>query len=261
MKWGSPLLARSSALLLLLGGCDLAFGVGGDPDPCELASFDTTRPTEITSAFRFSVDWDQRFAVIVGNDGLNAEIELPNGTSHPIDLGPYNPINLSLNPEGTALLFSTATEPVLLEGALRASPGSWQPAARTPLATYAGTPSADVFGPRRMLARMHSFDETVQELEDQNGTWVPVGEAHMLASETPPNLTPNGLTAVFARATPAETGIATEIYGMTRPSTDVWFDEPVKILANGNDQSPQLLGHCERLYTIHNGDTLTRYDR
>jgi hypothetical protein len=253
--------------LLLLGGCDLAFGVGGDPDPCELASFDSARPTEITTAFRFSVDWDQRFAVIVGNDGLNAEIELPSGTAHPIDLGPYNPVNLSLNPEGTALLYTSATEPPQLEGALRASPGSWQPAARTPVATYTGTPSADVFGPRRMLARMHEFDHddqgqpTVQELEDQDGTWVPIGTAHPLDADVPPNLTPNGLTAVFSRATIAETGVATEIYGMTRPSTDVWFGEPVKILANGNDQAPQLLGHCERLYTIHDGNKLTRYDQ
>lgn len=248
-------------MLLLLGGCDLAFGVGGDPDPCELASFDTARPTEITTAFRFSVDWDQRFAVIVGDDGLNAEIELPSGTARSIDLGPYNPVNVSLAPEGSALLYTSATEPPMLEGALRASPGSWELAARTPVATYAGTPSADVFGPRRMLARMHPLDETVQELEDQDGTWVAVGDEHALASEMPPNLTPDGLTAVFARGTIAETGTAYEIYGMTRPSTGAWFGEPVRILANGDDHAPQLLGHCERLYTIHDMNTLTRYDR
>lgn len=256
--------------LLPLAGCDLAFGVGGDPDPCELSSFDTARPTEISAAFRFSVDWDQRFAVVAGNDGINSEIDLRAGTSRAIELGPYSIVNLALNPEGTALLYTSSTEPPLLEGALRASPGSWQLAARAPAATLVGTPSADVFGPRRMLARMHPFDfddqgqPTVQELEDQNGTWVAIGAAHPLDSEVPPNLAPNGLTAVFARGVASETGVTTEIFGMTRPSTDVWFDEPVKILSNGDDHTPQLLGHCERLYTIHGGETgpvLTRYDR
>jgi hypothetical protein len=256
---------------LLLGGCDLAFGVGGDPNPCELASFDGARSTEISPAIRFSVDWDQRFAVVVIGDGYLAEIALADGTKTLIDLGPYEPVNLSLNPEGNALLYTARIEPPVLAGALRASVGTWQLDARAPTATFTGTPSADVFGPRRMLARMHEFDvddqgqPTVQELEDDNGTWVRVGSAHPLVADLPPNLTPNGLTAVFSRSATTEMGTVIEIFGMTRPSTDVWFGEPVKILSNGSDHSPQLLGHCERLYTIHGGGeggpALTRYER
>jgi hypothetical protein len=252
--------ARSSALLLLLGGCDLAFGVGGEPDPCELASFDGARTTDIIPAYSFSVDWDQRFAVVRLDNEMSVEVDLPNGTPRPIDLGPYNNLSFSLAPEGTSLLYTSATEPPMLEGALRASPGSWKLDARVPIATYVGTPSADVFGPRRVLAKMRPLDETVQELEDENGTWVPVGDAHPLASDLAPNLTPNGLTAVFSRPTLTETGVVHEIFGMTRASTDEWFGEPVKILANGEDAHPQLLGQCQRLYTVHVG-TMRRYDR
>ncbi|HUS33491.1 MAG TPA: hypothetical protein VMZ53_33545 [Kofleriaceae bacterium] len=252
--------ARSSVLLLLLGGCDLAFGVGGEVEPCELQAFDSARATDIIPAFRFSVDWDQRFAVAVLDDGSHAELELPSGTPRKVDLGPYITLNAALSPEGDALLYTSSTEPPVLEGALRGAPGSWTLEARTPIATFVGTPTADVFGPRRVLARMHMNDATVQELEDDNGTWVPVGGAHDFDSEMPPNLTPNGLTAVFTRRTLTESGDALEVYGMTRPSMDEWFGTPVKILANGNDEAPQLLGHCERLYTIHDG-LMRRYDR
>jgi hypothetical protein len=99
----------------------------------------------------------------------------------------------------------------------------------------------------------------VTELEDDNGTWVVVGE-HPLVSDFPPNMTPNGLNAVFSRAVQTETGTAHELFGMTRASTAEWFGEPVKILANGEDTHPQLLGQCQRLYTVHDG-VMRRYDR
>ena len=195
---------------------------------------------------------------------MSAELTLASGDLKIIDLGPYIGLTLSLAPEGNALLYTASMEPLMLEGALRAGPGSWTLGARTPVATYVGTSSADVFGPRRMLARMRDQDETVQELEDQNGTWKPIGDAHPLLSTFPPNLTPNGLTAVFARSTTTDTGMISEIYGMTRSSPNEWFGEPVKILENSNDDMPQLLGNCSRLYTVHKGDEapqLRRYDR
>jgi hypothetical protein len=246
--------------LLLLGGCDLAFGVGGEPDPCDLGTFDSARTTDIAPAFRFSVDWDQRFAVVEHDDTTYAELALPDATETPIDLGLYATINLALAPEGSALLYTTTSEPMQLEGALRGGPGEWTLGARAPAATFVGTPSADVFGPRRMIARMHEYDDNVQELEDRNGTWVPVGEAHPLAGDLAPNLTPNGLTAVFTRSVMLETGVVLDVYGATRPSTDEWFGDPVKILDASNDRAPQLLGHCDRLYTVHDG-MLRRYDR
>ena len=253
--------ARSSLVFLLLGGCDLAFGVGGDPDPCELASFDKARSTDINMASTFSVDWDQRFAVVDLNTGLFAELDLPAGTSRLIDLGPSSPLSLALSPEGSALLYTTGGEPPILEGALRGEPGMWKLGARVPTATFVGTTSADVFGPRRALARIRPFDTELQELEDDNGTWVPVGDPHPFEGQSAPNLTPNGLTAVFAVRTPTETSFTSEIYGMTRASTAEWFGAPVKILANDKDSAPQLLGHCERLYTIHDENMMRRYDR
>ena len=264
MEWGSPLWARSSLLVLLLGGCDLAFGVDGDPGPCDLGTFNSARANDLTPANAFSIDWDQTYAVVALDNGTSAELTLPAGELRMIDLGLYSGVTMSLDPEGNALLFTASIEPLTLEGALRQGPGAWKLGARAPRATFVGTPSADVFGPRRMLARMHATDDTVQELEDQNGTWVAIGDAHPLVSTYPPNLTPNGLTAVFARSTVTDTSTTSEIYGMTRPTTDAWFGEPVKILANGLDDKPQLLGNCSRLYTVHAGGNdaqLRRYDR
>lgn len=254
------MLARSSVLLLLLGGCDVAFGVDAEPDPCDLGTFNTARTTDIAPAFRFSVDWDQRFAVVAHDDSTFAELSLPDAHETPIDLGLFTSVSLSLAPEGNALLYTANTEPMQLEGALRGGRGEWKLGARAPAVTLVGTPSADVFGPRRMLARMHEYDEKLLELEDQNGTWVPIGDAHDFASDSVPNLTPNGLTAVFTRSVPLETGVVYDVYGMTRPSTNDWFGVPAKILEASQDQVPQLLGHCDRLYTVHDG-TLRRYDR
>ena len=254
--------ARSSGLvsLLLLGGCDLAFGVEAEPVPCELGTFASARATDIAPAFRFSIDWDQHFAVVAHDDNTYGELSIGDGIETPIDLGIYGSQNLALTPEGTALLYTESTEPMQLQGALRASAGSWKVGARIPSVTFAGTPSADVFGPRRMLARVHELDEKLQELEDQDGLWVPIGEPHDFTSDLVPNLTPNGLTAVFTRTVPLETGIVIDVYGVTRASTDEWFGEPQKILEASSDMAPQLLGHCDSLYTVHEG-MLRRYAR
>jgi len=251
------LLARSSvvALALAAGGCDLVFDVGGEQDPCSLGSFDDAPTVDLATAETFSVDWDQTFAVISAS-GISREIALPQGTATDIDLGPYAPGGIALAPEGTSMFYTEIIEPPVLAGALRGGVGVWKLVTDVPRGTFAGTPSADVFGPRRVLVKMRATDAAVQEYEDQAGHWVAVGGTQMVPSDQAPNLTPNGLTAVYS--TTEADGVTHAVYGMTRPSTAVWFGEPVKILAG--DQWPQLLGKCQKLYAVHDG-VLRRYDR
>ena len=237
---------RSSALLLVLAGCDLAFGVHGDPPPCSLGSFTDAVYQDLEVAEDYSVDWEQTFAVIY-RDGKTYHVPF-GGEPAEIDLSIYVPSGFALAPEGNAMFFTAMVEPPLLQGALRTGDVTWQAASVLPRGFFAGTPSADVFGPRRVLV---TADGGVREYEDDAGRWIAVGEPHAVDSERAPNLTPDGLAAVYAGSD--------GIYAMTRPSTSVWFDAPVQILA-GADRSPQLLGRCERLYTTHEG-MLRRWDR
>jgi len=233
-------------LFVLLAGCDFVFGVNGQPEPCELASFDAATATPIVDADEFSVDWDQSFAVFF-SDGFNWQVELPDGEPRKIDLGIYNPTSFSLTPEGDALFFTAAIEPMLLQGALRDG-NTWTVGARVPRGTYAGTPSADVFGPRRVLVKMLAFEETVQEYEDDNGTWVPIGEPLNIASLAAPNLTPNGLTMVYAGFDDeGHTGVLAQ----QRESVDEPFAPP-KLMRMGDLRAPQLCGKCRQLYAIDN---------
>jgi len=145
--------------------------------------------------------------------------------------------------------------PTLMAAALQDS--TWQTGQRAPRGTFAGTPSADVFGPRRVIVRLRDTQPAVQEFEDQSGIWVAVGDPHDLPGVAAPNLTPNGLTMVYAVV-----GDNPGIYQATRASTSAWFGDPQLVLA-GDHLAPQLLGRCSNLYVIDNTTTrtLTRYDR
>ena len=237
---------RSSALCILLAGCDLAFGVGGEPEPCALTAFDDAPVEDLVEAEDFSVNWDQTFA-IVARETATLEVTF-GGEQKPIDLGVYVNQGFALAPEGNALFFTAIVEPPLLQGAVRTGDAMWSPASALPPGRFAGTPSADVFGPRRVLV---TVDGKLLEFEDDAGRWVAVGTPHLLDLGRAPNLTPNGLTAVY---------VGTDgIYAMSRPTIDDWFGEPVKLLASA-DRSPQLLGQCKRLYTTHD-NVLRRYQR
>ncbi|MBV8760117.1 MAG: hypothetical protein JO257_22690 [Deltaproteobacteria bacterium] len=247
-------MARSELLLvaaLLCGGCDLVVGMSGDARPCGYASF-VGKPTDLVQADAFSIDWDQRIAVLIVG-GVPYEYSLPDKKQSAIDLGVYVDSSLSLAPEGDGLFFTAMIEPpTLMAAALEKS--VWHTGQRAPKGTFAGTPSADVFGPRRVLVRVRDGQPTVQEFEDQNGVWVAVGDPHDLPGIAAPNLTPNGLTMVYAVG-----GDMPGIYQATRPSTSTWFGEPQLVLA-GNHLAPQLLGRCSNLYVI-DGENLSRYDR
>lgn len=243
------MLARSS-LLVLLAGCDLVFGVSGQPDPCELASFERAQESVITTAHAFSVDWDQTLAVIY-RDTSTFELTLPAGEMTPIDIGAYDPVSMALAPEGDRLFYTVAVEPMELHGALRGDNGPWQLGAVVPRGTFAGTPSADAFGPRRVLVRMTALADAVQEYVVDDARWVTSGEPFSVPSDFAPNLTPNGLTMVYA----AGDGI----YAASREDVDAAWAEPVLVRA-GAYRSPQLCGKCQQLYAISDG-SLRRYDR
>ena len=246
-------MARSELLLaaLVCGGCDLVVGMSSDPRPCGNASF-VGKPTAIVPADAFSIDWDQRIAVLVEN-GLPFEYSLADKKQSAIDLGGYVDTSLSLAPEGDGLFFTAMIEPpTLMAAALEKS--VWHTGQQAPRGTFAGTPSADVFGPRRVLVRLRDGQPTVQEYEDQNGVWAAVGDPHDLPGIAAPNLTPNGLTMVYAGGADNP-----GIFQATRPATSAWFSDPQLVLT-GDHLAPQLLGRCSNLYVL-DGGTLTRYDR
>ena len=255
-------MARSELLLavlllavLLCGGCDLVVGMSEDERPCGTDTFHG-QPTPLVEATAFSIDWDQHDAVLVLDNGLASQYSLATHEQTAIDLGGYVGTALSLSPEGTGLFFTAMIEPpTLIAAALQKS--TWQTGQRVPRGTFAGTPSADVFGPRRVIVRLRDAAPAVQEFEDQSGIWVAVGDPHDLPGVAAPNLTPNGLTMVYAGgdSTPG-------IYQATRASTSDWFGDPQLVLA-GAHLAPQLLGRCSNLYVIDNSTTrtLTRYDR
>lgn len=255
-------MARSRAVaavaLALLGGCDLVFDVNTDSEPCELGSFADATPLDLAPADDFSTDWDMTFAVVMDR-GLAIELDLAKNTSTPIDLGPYTTLGLSLAPEGNALFYTASAEPALLKGALRPTAAQWLLDAGVPRGTFAGTPSADVFGPRRVLVKERDTSTDIQEFEDVAGRWMPIGSPHPMTTDRAPNLTPNGLTMVYVEADEAGELV---VRAAQRPSIAEWFGAPTTLRA-GAFRTAQLLGECKRLFTIETGEssTLRRYDR
>ena len=246
-------LATLAVATLGLAGCDLVVGIDTDPSPCELGSFAEATPVDLVAAENFSADWEMRFAVVM-SEGLPYELDLETNALTPIDLGPYMNVALALTPEGNALFYTTNTEPYVLKGALRGD--AWLLDATVPRATFAGTPSADVFGPRRLLVRERAENDLILEYEDVAGRWTTVGEPHSVPATYVPDLTPNGLTMVYA-GTDADGNPA--VMAAQRRSTSEWFGTPT-VLLPGTFSSAQLLGECKRLYTS-DGTTLRQYDR
>lgn len=245
---------RWLALLVgvLCGGCDVVFGLDEPNAPCALSSFANAKQTEITLADEFSLSWD--LSLLVYSTSVESfEQKLPGGTATQIDLGLYTNTGFGLDPEGNALFYTTSTEPPVLHAAVRGAPGEWRDDPDVPVGSFAGTPSADAFGPRRVLVRMRPDQDAVQEYEDDSGRWKPVGDIQMVHGGVAPNLTPNGLTMVYA--TQLDDGTQA-IVGATRASTADWFGAPV-VLLPGAARSPQLLDRCSQLYVVETSDTMT----
>jgi hypothetical protein len=248
----------TAAVAVSIGGCDVVFGLSHDRDPCDATSFATATPKDLATAQDFSVSWDRSFAVVSGDLGA-FEVTLADGTTTPIDLGIYNMSGLAMAPEGTSMFFTAVVEPPSLQGALRAGAASWvTTTARLPAGTFAGTPTADEFGPRRVLVRLRDATDQIQEYEDDDGLWKPHGDVHEVGAMFAPNLTPNGLSMVFAGTDP--TTLEPAVFLATRASIDDWFGDPIAILP-GPHRSPQLLDTCKALYVVDDPETLREYDR
>jgi hypothetical protein len=256
-------MARSSVALLavVLGGCDLVFGIDAEETPCEVASFAEVTPVDVVEAEDFSFDWEETFGV-VQKDGVVSEISPIDATLTPIDLGPYNTFGLSLAPEGNALFYTLMIEPLTLKAALRGAPADWYLDAGVPRGVFAGTPSADIFGPRRVMVRVPIRDaegvlvERVQEYEDASGVWTAIGEPREMTTLRAPNLTPEGLTMSYPGFDEAgEPGLFVE----QRTSRSAAFGAPVMILA-GAYANAQLTSRCARLYATDQV-MLRRYER
>ena len=250
MARGSPPLARSEWILIaaLCGGCDTVFSVG-DTHACAVASFDHAKPEGLLAVDAFSVDWDESYAV-VSLSGLPNQYRF-DGMPAPIELGAGVPVTFSLAPEGDGLFWTAGSEPRELMAAATHDGTTWTTGARVPKGTFAGTPSADGFGVRHVLVRLRSDQPAVQEYIDDNGVWMPTGEPHDMSGLYAPNLTPNGLTVVWSDTD--------GVHEATRDSIDGWFGTDTLVLA-GAHGTPQLLGHCDTLYTRDDG-MLTRYRR
>ena len=253
-------MARSSALLVLLAGCDQIVGLDAEVVPCSIAELDPDRGVDVVPAAASSIDWFERFAIVRSSADELAQYTLPNGPSTPIDVGIYRHEALALVPEGDALFFTAPIEPPVLQGAVRDG-DAWRLVSELPVGTMAGTPSAREFGPRRVLVRLRAPNPEVQEFEEVEGRWQPVGEVRLLDGHDGPNLTPNGLTlAYFGRQELTDEGGTSLLEGVFiagRATVDEPFGEPKLVLA-GSYNSPQLLGRCSRLYVVDTQNSVLR---
>jgi hypothetical protein len=242
------------------GGCDFVFGLEGDPGPCDATSFAAAMPNAITAGEAFSISRDQA-TIVLQRDGLTYQASPIDADATAIDLGVYSDAAFSMAPEGTSLFYTAMIEPPLLRGALRGS-DAWQLDAPVPGGTFAGTPSADEFGPRRVLVKLHQATDDVQEYEDDNGVWTPVGDVRQVPTTFAPNLTPTGLTMVYWQYAPGGGDVpdSSGVYLASRGSTSEWFGDATLILP-GDHRAPQLLGACTALYTIDSTSEVERYDR
>jgi len=251
------------ALLWLwpLCGCDVVFGADiMPPAPCPTPSFDGAKTTDLMVADAFSLSWD-RDRILLVRAGQLTEQTLPDGKPEPIDIGSYVPMSVSLAPEGDALFYSIAVEPPQLHAEVKRSSG-WITDDVVPIGTYAGTPSADEFGPRRVIVRLTDDTAMVQEYVAQGDAWFTADTPKPLDGAFTVNLSPDALDMTYLGV---DSDGAPSVMLAHRTTTDVWFDPPTAIL-HGNHASPQLVDRCRQLYVIDPLDgpttqnTVRRYD-
>lgn len=252
------------AILLALSGCDVAFGLTGEPSPCDLGSFDDSMPSEITQAEAFSFT-DDGFGVVV-SEGFSFEMTGQDLVSIDLDADDatgYIEGQLGISPEGDLLVYSRMIEPPQLMIAKRGDDGVWRTDPRpAPKGVFGGAPSGTAFGARHMLVRTSDAKPTVQEYED-TGAWKPIGEPFDLPGGGSVGLTPNGLTMVFLEA--VEPGLSESpvlVKAANRESMSDSFGEPEVILSTTRARAAQILDgkHCDQLL-VSDGSALLRYDR
>lgn len=246
--------------LLALTGCDVVWGLSGEPAACELRSFEAAEELDmVTSGDQFTVDGSGDRAVVTLGGELY-EQSLANGELTKLNVTLYSPLAIAVAPEGNLLFHSGALEPPLLQVATRGDDGVWVAADRAgPKGVIAGVPSAEDFGPRRVLVRT-KINADLQEYEDDGVTWQPVGPRLPGFGSTAPNLTENGLTMVFVDVETASGGYA--VFAASRASLSDQFGDPRLLRIVGQNASAQLSGKktCDTLFTSE-PDALRRYEQ
>jgi hypothetical protein len=252
------------ALLSSTTGCDATFGLTDAVDPCETnpGAFDRAAVVDVGEADDFSIAGSLG---VVQVGGVIREVHLEDGAiageALPIPIGDFAALGFGFAPEGDALFYTAPFEPFTLMGAVRTSDGMWLTGRAVPKATYAGTPSADAYGPRRVFVRMRHGDTVVEELEDVNGVWTPIGESREVTGVAAPNLVPSGLTMVWSGVDPATPEVAGEVvFAASRATASEPFGAP-RVILSRPVRAPQLIGdRCQTLYASENG-RLVRMDR
>jgi hypothetical protein len=254
-------LLKPLLVIACLGGCDVVWGLSGEPSACELGAFDGEPVATATDGFRFTVSGDGERAILIEDEASVFEAELAIGDRQPVELPPYTPIAIALSPEGDLLFHSSAIEPTLLELAERTN-GVWMKSDRVPpKGVFAGVPSSLAFGARRVIVRLRDTGTDVQEYVDDGAAWNPVGDPQPLPGSLAGNLTENGLTMTFLDVDPANGEPA--IFAANRASVDDWFGAPVQLRAGTHETNGgQLIGKttCDTLFVSEQG-ALRRFDR
>lgn len=261
MRWGLAVLACT--------GCDVVFGLEGDdlPEDCTLVSFADATGAPIGPADNSSTPADEAYR-IVSLDGFVHEVQpgdVP-GPHNTVDfLPPTSVLVIAVSPEGDRVFASLfADELTRIVSGRRVGTRDWElvddavPAGRWP-----GTPSASRFGAPRMIVRLspyadeHPDGAEVQEYEERDGAWHPVGERRRLRADLGVNLSPDGLTISYAGYD--ATG-ARGVFAQSRSGVDEWFREPPLLLRAGEVRAAQLSADCRRLDVIESR-VITRYSQ
>ena len=245
---------RALLSLAALCSCDAVYGLDiSRPAPCPTPSFDGMKTTDIATAEAFSLSWDRDRIVFV-HDGALYDQTLPSGTPQRIDVGDFIPVTVALAPEGDAMFYSIALEPPELHAQVKLSTG-WTVDDVVPVGTYAGTPSADEFGPRRVVVRLTTESNMVQEYVAADNAWFTADVPHPLEGVFAANLSPDALELTYLGV---DGDGAPAVMLAHRATTDVWFDPPTPIL-HGTHYAPQLLDRCRQLYVVDStpGETST----
>jgi hypothetical protein len=261
-----------------LGACDAVWGLTGEPPRCDLGTgaFDGIEAQDLKMTVEdYSVAVDVNRA-IASLDGFSYEIDLEiNADPVKLELGEgFIQAGFGLAPEGDFLFFSNEIEPPDLGMAERTSEG-WKVSTRQPpKGVHAGTPTAKLFGARRVLVKIGQEGvveqagqvRDTQEYVEDGDSWRPVGDRQALATLFAPNLTPNGMTAVFVEQD--ADGNSVVVIATRKHVSDSFTDRTVIFRADAGSsvRTAQLRGddvldkECSTLF-VDVGNQLQRFDR
>ena len=254
LEW--PPMARSELLiaLALVSGCDVVVGLSGDQRPCGNARFGRQGHADRARPMTSRSTGTQTFAVLA-SDGAAVEYRFSDKSQTRDRSRRLQHHRARARARGQRPVLHGLDRAADLDGGRARRKSAWRTGQRVPQGTYAGTPSADTFGPRRSLVRARP---RLRDGPGVRGSGRRVGRGRRSARRA-------GLRRAEPHAERPDDGLPRRrrdspgIFLATRASTDAWFGTPVLVL-EGEHRFPQLLGRCSDLYVIDDG-TLTRYER